>query len=126
MLFTSYSFLGFVAILLLLYYLVPKKCQWMLLLAASYIFYFFAGPEYLLYIMTTTVSTWFAACAIQRRGDKTTAYVKENKESLSREEKKAWKEKGKRVQRRWLLACLVRRQTVRNIDIALRIGFLSF
>lgn len=106
MLFTSYSFLGFAAVLILLYYLVPKKCQWMLLLAASYLFYFFAGPEYLLYIMTTTVTTWFAACAIQRRGDKTAAYVKEYKETLSREEKKAWKEKGKRVQRRWMLGCL--------------------
>ena len=30
MLFTSYEFLGFLAVLLLLYYLVPKRFQWQL------------------------------------------------------------------------------------------------
>ncbi len=107
MLFTSYGFIAFTAILILLYYLAPKKCQWMLLLAASYLFYFFAGPEYLLYISATTVTVWLAACAIQARGDKTAAYVRENRETLTREEKKVWKEKGKRAQRRLLVLCLL-------------------
>ena len=107
MLFTSYGFIGFAAILFLLYYLVPKKCQWPLLLAASYLFYFFAGPEYLLYIMTTTVSVWLTGRAIQARGEKTAAYVKECGKTLTREEKKAWKEKGKRRQRRLLVLCLL-------------------
>ena len=43
MLFTSFGFILFLAILFPLYYLVPKRFQWMLLLAASYIFYAFAG-----------------------------------------------------------------------------------
>lgn len=107
MLFTSYSFIGFVALLFIAYYLLPAKCQWPLLLAASYIFYFFAGPEYLLYILTTSITIWFAACAIQKRGEKTSAYIKENKDQLTKEEKKAWKEKGKRIQKRWLLASLL-------------------
>lgn len=106
MLFTSYSFIGFVALLFVVYYLVPKKCQWLLLLAASYIFYFMAGPEYLLYIGTTTVTIWFTACVIQRQGEKSAAYIKENQQ-LDREEKKAWKAKGKQVQRRWLIICLL-------------------
>ena len=50
MLFTSYEFLGFLAVLLLLYYLVPKRFQWQLLLAASYLFYFLTGPSNLIYI----------------------------------------------------------------------------
>ena len=43
MLFTSYGFIAFVAVVLFLYYVVPKKAQWMLLLAASYFFYAFSG-----------------------------------------------------------------------------------
>ena len=35
MLFTSYSFILFLAILFVLYYLVPRKIQWLLLLAAN-------------------------------------------------------------------------------------------
>ena len=51
MLFTSYGFLGFLAVLFLLYYIVPRKWQWALLLGASYGFYFLAGPEYVPYIL---------------------------------------------------------------------------
>ena len=43
MLFTSYEFLGFLAVLVVLYYLVPKRCRWMFLLGASYLFYALAG-----------------------------------------------------------------------------------
>ena len=45
MLFTSYGFLGFLAVLFLLYYIIPRKCQWGLLLGAGYLFYFRAGAE---------------------------------------------------------------------------------
>ena len=66
MLFTSYGFLGFAAVLFLLYYLIPRRFQWELLLAASYLFYFIAGPSWLLYILVTTVTTYFAALRIER------------------------------------------------------------
>lgn len=70
MLFTSYEFLGFIAILLLTYYLIPKKCQWPLLLAASYLFYFFAKPVYLVYILATTVTIYFTACRMEQDAEK--------------------------------------------------------
>ena len=57
MLFTSYEFIGFVAVLLLAYYIIPQKFQWMLLLAFSCVFYYVANPIYLLYIFTTIIST---------------------------------------------------------------------
>ena len=57
MFFTSYAFLGFIAVLFVLYYLIPGKYQWMLLLGASYVFYFIAGADYLIYIATTTLTT---------------------------------------------------------------------
>lgn len=66
MLFTSYEFLGFVAVVILAYYLIPKKCQWPLLLAASYLFYLIAGVDCLVYILATTVTVYFVALRIER------------------------------------------------------------
>ena len=107
MLFTSYEFLGFIAVLFCAYYLVPKKWQWPLLLAASYLFYFIAGPVYLVYIAITTVTTFLAARLIERNARRQSAYLKEHKEELSKEEKKAYKDGQKRVRVRWAAACLV-------------------
>lgn len=106
MLFTSYEFLGFLAVVFLLYYLIPKRFQWGLLLVSSYLFYFFAGPKYLLYIMATTATTYFAACRIGKIGEVQKAYIKSAKETLPKEERKAYKEKMKGRQWKWLLACL--------------------
>ncbi|MDE7223095.1 MAG: MBOAT family protein, partial [Acetatifactor sp.] len=107
MLFTSYAFLGFIAVLFLLYYLIPKRMQWGLLLIASYLFYFIAGPFWLLYLLTTTATTYFAAIQIEKTGLQQKAYIKANKEQLSGEERKAYKEKMKGRQRSWMLACLL-------------------
>lgn len=43
MLFTSVSFVIFVATVLLMYYIVPKKWQWIMLLCANVCFYLQAG-----------------------------------------------------------------------------------
>ena len=107
MLFTSYAFLGFIAVLFLLYYLVPKRFQWKLLLAASYLFYFIAGPSWLLYILATTVSIYFAAIWIEKTGKQQKDYIKAHREQLSKEEKKAYKDKMKARQWRYLLVCLL-------------------
>ncbi len=107
MLFTTYEFMGFMAVLFLAYYLVPKKCQWPLLLAASYLFYFCAGADYLIYIMVTTLTVYFAARMMEKNADKQAAYLKEHKAELSKEEKKAYKETQKRVRLRWLISCLL-------------------
>lgn len=107
MLFTSYSFIGFMAVLLLAYYLVPKKCQWPLLLAASYIFYFLAGAGYLIYILVTTLTVYFAARMIDKNAGRQSDYLKEHKTELSKEEKKAYKEKQRKVRLRWMILCLL-------------------
>lgn len=107
MLFTSYAFLGFVGCLFLLYYLIPRRMQWGLLLLASYLFYFIAGPSWLLYLMATTVTTYLAARRIEGIGAQQKAYIKANKERLAAEERKAYKERMKGRQRRWMLACLL-------------------
>ena len=107
MLFTSYSFIGFMAVLLLAYYLVPKKCQWPLLLAASYIFYFLAGAGYLVYILVTTLTVYFVARMIDRNAGRQSDYLKEHKAELSKEEKKAYKETQRKVRLRWMILCLL-------------------
>ena len=107
MLFTSYEFLGFILLIFVLYYVVPKKFQWILLLAFSYIFYFIANPYYLVYIIVTTVTIYFLGCRIEKLHEERKLYLKAHKESLGKEEKKAYKNEIKRKQNRLLLLALL-------------------
>lgn len=107
MLFTSYSFLGFAAILIVAYYLIPKKFQWPLLLAASYLFYFAANPVYLFYILVTTLTIYLSAFFIGRTQSRQKSYLKEHKGELSKEEKKQYKNRQKSICRGWLVLCLL-------------------
>ena len=107
MLFTSYTFIAFMAVVLLLYYLVPKKRQWPLLLVASYIFYWCADPMYLLFIGVTTVSTYLISRWLEKVNTQQKTYLKEHKAELSKEEKKAYKNKMKKKKWRILLLCLI-------------------
>lgn len=102
MLFTSYGFIGFAAALLALYYLLPGKCQWPLLLLASCLFYAAADWRYLFFIGLTSLTVWFCACRMDALNARQAAYLTENA-SLSREEKKAWRQKIRALKWRWLL-----------------------
>ncbi len=121
MLFTSYAFLGFIAALFVLYYLVPKKMQWPLLLLAGYIFYYICGPIYLVYIGVTTLSIWAVGLKIEQINTQKSAYLKANKATLSKEEKKAYKEKAKSRQWHWMLFCLLL-----NIGILAVVKYTNF
>ena len=105
--FASVSFVLFAALLLVVYYIIPKKTQWILLLAASYFFYLWAGTSYLGFILFTTVSTFFSAGLMNRNLISQEKYLKENKENLSREQKKEYKAKIKSKNRIWLGLCLI-------------------
>lgn len=107
MLFTSYRFLAFILGLFILYYIIPRKCQWMLLLAASYIFYAFAGWECLIFIGITTLTTYGAGMWIDRNHAGQKTYLAEHKTELSKEEKKAYKEKQKNKRFAIMVICLV-------------------
>ena len=107
MLFTSYQFIAFITAVLVAYYLVPKKWQWPLLLVASYIFYWCADPMYLLFIGVTTVSTYFVSRGLEKVNAAQKAYLAEHKATLSKEEKKAYKNKMKQKKWRLLLLCLI-------------------
>ncbi|MPW26756.1 MBOAT family protein [Alkalibaculum sp. M08DMB] len=106
MLFTSYSFLIFIALLFVIYYTIPKKYQWKLLLFASYLFYAFAGVKFLGYILLTTISVYLVSHKIDKLHQMRTQYLSKHKGELSREEKKEYKLSIKAIQWKWLLFTL--------------------
>ncbi|MBQ1923530.1 MAG: MBOAT family protein, partial [Lachnospiraceae bacterium] len=90
MLFTSYSFIGFVSLLGLVYYLVPGKHQWKLLLLGSLVFYAFSGPWNLLYVLATSLTVWGGALAVEKNYADKKARLKELKKAdLPADQKKA-------------------------------------
>lgn len=105
--FISAQFVVFVFCALLVFYLVPKKWQWCVLLVASYYFYLCTGLRNLYFILTTTISTYLFARLIAKETDKQKDYLKQHKESLTKEEKKSYKAAVKKKQRWLLLACLL-------------------
>lgn len=107
MLFTSYSFFLFLAVLAILYYLIPAKFRWMLLLIASLSFYAFSGPGYLLFILATALTTFYTGLKLDALQRTSSEYIKQKKEELSIEERKAYKERMKKRQRLWLVLCMV-------------------
>ncbi len=106
MLFTSYGFIAFLAVLFLAYYCVPKKWQWGLLLAASYVFYAFAGWECLIFILVTTLSAYFIARFMERETRKEERYLAEHRERMDKEERKKYKAVSKKRRFRILLCGL--------------------
>lgn len=121
MLFTSYEFLLFAALLLGLYYVIPKRFQWMLLLLASYLFYWIANPAYLLFIGITTISVYAAARLMEQNAERQADYIKQHKEELSKEEKKEYKKQQKKIRFRLaaLFVCL-------NIAILAVVKYTNF
>ncbi len=121
MLFTSYSFMIFVAVTFCLYYLCPKKAQWAVLLAASYFFYFCAGKTYLIYILVTTLSTYGATVWMdKKRALQEKAYAAQ-KDSLDKDARKAFKARQKKVLTRRFLGCLIL-----NIGILAVVKYTNF
>lgn len=113
--FTSYEFILAVAAVFVIYYIIPKRLQWMFLLGASYLLYFTAGPSYLIYISITTLVTYLAARRISRLSKEKTQYIKENKATLDKEAKKAYKQRIQKKQRVYLWLSLA-------VDLGLLIG----
>lgn len=107
MLFTSYEFIAFSAILLLLYYLIPKKAQWCLLLVASYVFYCLASPRYLIFIAVITVTSFITARIVGQMKAAEDSYVNKKQGTISKEQRKAIRAKGKRKRLSVLICGLV-------------------
>lgn len=105
--FTSLVFALFVIAGLVVYYVTPKRFRYIVLLLLSYAFYIITCKQYVVYIVVTTVSTYFAALKISRIAKGQKEYLKQNKEILSKEEKKQYKSGMKSRQRLTLVLSLL-------------------
>ncbi|MBP3609885.1 MAG: MBOAT family protein [Lachnospiraceae bacterium] len=104
--FTSYEFILLTGLILVVYYCVPKRFQWMFLLAASYGMYASAGWMCLVYISITTFSTYLAAVKISKLSGQKADYLKEHRNGMDKEARKAYKDSIKRKQKVWLWIAL--------------------
>mgnify|MGYP000420012477 FL=1 len=92
MLFTSYGFIAFLAVLFVLYYLIPKRFQWLLLLAADIAFYVCAGWKGLCFMAATVVVSWAATNLMGASLAKQKSFLKSDEgKTLERAERKAYK-----------------------------------
>ena len=105
--FISMDFAFFVILWLAVYYIVPKRFRWVVLLVAGYVFYGYNSFGDLIYILITTVSAFICAALIENKTRSLDAYIKENKDTLSKEQKKEYKAKIKRSQKMILIFGLV-------------------
>ncbi|MBR0469111.1 MAG: MBOAT family protein [Mogibacterium sp.] len=105
--FTSFAFLIFVGVLVLIYYATPARYRWVVLLLASYGYYLQASAKSFAFILLTTVVTFYGALFIDKENSAQKAYLAENKATLSRDEKKAYKEAVAKRKKRILVLVLV-------------------
>ena len=106
----SFAVVGYFAFLLIglvIYYLIPRKFSWIWLLMLSYIYYFTFNIRTSLYMVSTTLFIYLGGLALDKVIVKGNTYLKENKEQLSKEEKKAYKERLKRNKRLVLTAIIL-------------------
>ncbi len=98
---TSFPFILFATATVLLYYLVPLRVRWWVLLAASAVFYAAAGGWYLPFIGVTVLSTYLVARLMARHAARDEAYIAAHKADMPKEDRKAYKARGKK--RRFLM-----------------------
>lgn len=90
---TSFRFFLFLLVLFTLYFAVPKNRQWVVLLAGSLFFYTLTGWRNLIFILITSCSAWYAGLWMERVRKEGADKLKEEKDTLTKEEKKARKKK---------------------------------
>lgn len=116
MTYTSVNFIFFVLVTMLVYFLFPKRnYRWTVLLAASVFFYLVAGYTYAMFIVFTALSTFLGGLWIDKVSKNSKQYLKDNKKTLGKEEKKKYKSKTK-VQKRLIMALI----------LVLNFGILAF
>lgn len=104
---TTLSFVVFLVVVLVLYYLLPKKAQWVVLLAASIFFYICGGVKYFIYVLVTASTVYIAARMLSLLSVKHKEFIKENKNVLSKEERKKLKKTNNRKRKALFLSALL-------------------
>lgn len=104
---TSFDFVLFAAAVVLAYYLLPKKWQWGILLVCSYVFYLWGGLQNLGFLLVTTATTYCVTRIMDKRLQRQEEYLAANKESMTKDARKEYKNKVKMGNRIWMVACIV-------------------
>ena len=107
MLFTSWAFLLFLAVLVPLYYLVPKRVQWIVLLLANAAFVAYAGVRGAVFLVVTIVSTYLAAIGIDALFAKQKETIAAMKATHTKEERKKARLGFEKKRRAVLILCLL-------------------
>lgn len=109
----SETFIVFMLLLIGAYYTVPKRFQWICLLFFSSIFYAATSIKNCVFIFITAFSAYLCALKIDQIHKQTKAYIKENKKTLTKEERSFYKKKKNSLCR-----------TIMILTLLLNIGFL--
>ena len=112
---TSFAFIIFCFITLIVYYLISKKYQWVVLLISSIGFYLIVSINGFVFIIITASTIYLATYLMQRISEKKAAFLKENKATLSNEQRTSYKNKTKKKKKAIMLSVLI-----------LNIGILCF
>lgn len=89
------------------YYLMPAKHRWTVLLIMSYIYYFSYRIKGAVFLVFTTITVYVLGRVLESIQDKAALYMTQNKEVLSRDEKKQYKAKIKHQKRLVTAAALL-------------------
>ena len=112
---TSIYFICFFVILFLCFYFIQVKYQWIILLIGSLFFYGYGGLRNICFILITAFTTYIATLMIEKNLDAQKAYIKENKNILSKEERTSYKKRQQTY-----------RKTVMILTLVLNFGLLSY
>ena len=99
--------MAFCFITLIFYYSAPKKAQWIVLLVASIGFYLIMSLHGAVYVLITASTIYLSARILQTIGNRGKQYLKENKETLTKEQKKQVKAKTQKKRKLVLIAALL-------------------
>ena len=105
--FTTTVYFVFLLIGLVFYYLIPKNYRWTVLLVMSYIYYLSYRLKAVVFILFTTITVYLLGIMLERIQNGADAYLAQNKQVLSREEKKSYKNKIKHKKRIYLVIALL-------------------
>ena len=107
MLFTTLYFFAFLAACLIGYYVIPKKYRWIWLLIVSYGYYFVSSVKCSLFLVYATAVIYICGILLDKVIKGSDEYLEANKETITKEEKKVYKEKVKRKKRLILAAACI-------------------
>ena len=122
--FTGYTSLYFAFFLLgsiFIYWLFPKKIRWYTLIVFSFVFYGLISWLSIFFLLYSIILNYVVGRLITNNNIKTDAYLSENKDTLSKDDKKAYKAKQKKKRKTILILGIVL-----NVLVLVLMKYLNF